>query len=304
MTNEAAFLALLRTLATHSAARGLADDVAVLEAGGARLVLTSDTMVEGVHFLTADPPESIGWKLAAVNLSDLAAKGAKPLACLMNYALSGDAAWDAAFLGGLHEAVRQFGMQLIGGDTVAMPAGSPRVFTLTAIGEAVGDVPSRSGARVGDGLFVTGPVGDAGAGLALLQAGRDEPAQLVEAYRRPMPRIAEGQALAPHVHAMMDISDGLLIDARRMADASGLGVVVDHVPLSDALAALRGGGIDARLAAATAGDDYVLLLALPDGIVPPVPLIRVGRFMEGEGISLILDGKGVPLPERLGYQHG
>src|SRR3546814_8339347 len=123
MTSESAFIDMLRALATDPAARGVADDAAVLEVGGAQLVITSDTIVAGVHFLADDPPEDICLKLAAVNLSDLAAKGARPLACLMNYALQGDAAWDTAFLAGLAEALQTHGMPLIGGDTVSLPKG-------------------------------------------------------------------------------------------------------------------------------------------------------------------------------------
>lgn len=304
MSDEAAFLDLLRALAVDPGARGFLDDAAVLAIGGAQLVLTSDTLVEGVHFRSDDPAETVGWKLAAVNLSDLAAKGARPRGCLMNYTLSGDTDWDAAFVRGLGAALEDSGMALLGGDTVAGPAGTARSFTLTAIGEADGAVPARGGARVGDVLYVTGPVGDAGAGLALRNAGDAEPAALIDAYRRPKPRLAEGRALAPVAHAMMDVSDGLLIDARRMAAASGVGVVIDHVPLSAELVALKGESVVARIAAATAGDDYELLVALPEGVAPPVDLIAVGRCVEGEGLSMMLDGVAVPLPERLGYQHG
>ena len=117
MSAESRFLTLLRLLANDPAAQGLQDDVAVLEFGDARLILTSDTMVEGVHYLPTDPPADIGWKLAAVNLSDLAAKGARPLGCLLNYALSGEEDWDAAFLEGLGEALGRHAMPLLGGDT-------------------------------------------------------------------------------------------------------------------------------------------------------------------------------------------
>lgn len=304
MTTESAFIDMLRAIATDPAARGLRDDVAVLPVGDARLILTSDTMVEGVHYLPDDPPDSIGWKLAAVNLSDLAAKGARPRGALLNYALSGDGAWDAAFLSGLRAALEMHDMPLLGGDTVAMPAGAPRAYSLTAIGEAQAErIPDRSGARVGDQLYVTGPVGDAGAGLRLRLAGRDTPVALVEAYRRPRPHLAQGQALASLATAMMDVSDGLLIDAERMAVASGLAVVIDAVPLSADLAALDGDGVAARIAAATAGDDYVLLFALPAGQVPPVPALAIGRFVDGEGMTLMLDGETVPLPQVRGYEH-
>lgn len=305
MSAESQFLTLLRGIATDPAARGLVDDAALLEIGGARLILTSDSLVEGVHYLPADPPADIGWKLAATNLSDLAAKGARPVGCLMNYALSGEPAWDAAFVAGLGEALNRFAMPLLGGDTVAMPAGAPRSYSLTAIGEAtVSVVPSRAGARPGDRLYVTGPVGDAGVGLELTRAASAASGPLVEAYRRPRPRVAEGALLAPHVHAMMDISDGLLIDAARMARASGIAVTIDHVPLSRALMRVRAASPATMLAAARAGDDYELLFAMPPGTPPPVAAIPVGRFGEGAGLTLLIDGAEMPLPKTLGWEHG
>lgn len=304
MSAESAFLALLRAIATDSAARGLADDAALLEIGGARLVLTSDTLVEGVHYLPTDPPADIGWKLAATNLSDLAAKGARPAGCLMNYALSGDGGWDVAFLEGLGEALNRFALPLIGGDTVAMPAGAPRSYSLTAIGQATtAAVPSRAGAQPGDRLYVTGPVGDAGVGLDLARADPAASGPLVDAYRRPRPRVAEGLLLAPHVHAMMDISDGLLIDASRMGAASGLAVTIDHIPLSTALMRVRVASSATMLAAAQAGDDYELLFALPPGAPPPIAAIPVGRFDAGAGLTLMIDGAQMPLPETLGWEH-
>jgi thiamine-monophosphate kinase len=304
MSAESRFLTLLRALATDPAARGLTDDAAVLAIGNTRLILTSDTLVEGVHYLPADPPADIGWKLAAVNLSDLAAKGAKPVGCLMNYALSGDESWDAAFLDGLGQALSRHAMPLLGGDTVAMPAGAPRSYSLTAIGQASGPVPARSGAQAGDRLYLTGPVGDAGVGLALLKATPTASGPLVDAYRRPRPRLAEGALLASHVSAMMDVSDGLLIDAARMARASGLAVTIDHIPLSPALEAVRGGSSATMIAAAQAGDDYELLFALPPGAKPLINAIPIGRFTPGEGLTLMIDGAVMPLPDRLGYEHG
>ncbi|MEJ7934227.1 thiamine-phosphate kinase [Sphingobium sp. AN558] len=303
MSAESSFLTLLRLLAHDPAAQGLADDVAVLPVGDMRLILTSDTMVEGVHYLPDDPPADIGWKLAAVNLSDLAAKGARPIGCLLNYALSGDDEWDAAFLEGLGEALDRHGMPLLGGDTVKMPGTGARSYSLTAIGEAQQHVPVRSGARAGDRLYLTGPVGDAGIGLDILRATPGASGPLVDAYRRPRPRLAEGALLALQVHAMMDVSDGLLIDASRMAAASGLAVVVDHIPLSPALEAARGGSTAVQLAAARAGDDYELLFALPADARPPVRAIPVGHFSTGHGLSLMIDGAIMPLPASLGWEH-
>lgn len=314
MTFEAAFIAAMRAIAGDPAARGLADDAAVLEVGGKSLVLTHDMIVEGVHFLPSDPPEDVAWKLVAVNLSDLAAKGARPLGMLLGYSL-GDTAWDAAFARGLGLACNAFLSPLLGGDTVAAPEGSARAFGLTAIGEALGPVPSRAGARAGDLLWVSGSIGDAGLGLRIGRGELDGPDTLLQRYRRPRPRLEAGQVLAPIVSAMMDVSDGLLIDASRMAGASGLRAEIElhHLPLSEAALRLAGDDRTARLAAATAGDDYELLFAAPPEAAPAilaegerlgVPLNRIGRMEEGNGLSLRDRDGDIPLPARLGYEHG
>ncbi|MDQ2879528.1 MAG: AIR synthase-related protein, partial [Pseudomonadota bacterium] len=156
----------------------------------------------------------------------------------------------------------------------------------------------------GDALWVTGSIGDAGAGLAIAR-GQAGPAVLLAAYRRPQPRLAEGRALAGQVHAMMDVSDGLLIDARRMAAASGLAVAIDlgAVPLSDAYRAFGGENHAARLAAATAGDDYELMFAAPADFTPPVPATRIGAFAAGGGLTLHDGGTALALPDRLGFEH-
>lgn len=292
--NEAEFLAALRQLPLHRGADGLTDDTASLVG----LTITTDTIVEGVHFLPSDPPGDVAWKLVAVNLSDLAAKGATPEGVLLNYPL-GDDVWDQVFLAGLGEALTTFDCTLLGGDTVSLPEGAPRVLTITAFGRDGADVP-RSGAKAGDALWVTGTIGDAGAGLRIAR-GEDGPAGLLAAYRRPIPRLAEGRALAPHVHAMMDMSDGLLLDASRMADASGLAVAIDLalVPLSASYRAFSGDVI----AAATAGDDYQLLFAAPPGFEPPVAATRIGAFAAGAGLSLTEGTSDVPLPASLGFRH-
>lgn len=296
--DERAFLAALRALPLHPGAGDLRDDAARL----AGLVVTTDTLVEGVHFLASDPAEDVAWRLVATNLSDLAAKGARVESVLLNYPLS-DRAWDNAFLRGLAAVLERYDARLLGGDTVSLPPGAPRVLTLTAFG-ADAAAPPRWAARTGDALWVTGTIGDAGPGLAIARAGAardDDEAYLLARYRRPTPRLAQGRALAPHVHAMMDVSDGLLIDAARMAEASGLAVTValDEVPLSRAA---RRYGLD-PLAAATAGDDYELLFAAPADWSPPVDAMRVGHFAAGRGLSLTDNGTRVPLPDHLGYQH-
>jgi len=291
---EAEFIAALRRLPLHPAARGLNDDTALLDAGP--LVVTTDTLVEGVHFLPTDPPQDVAWKLVATNLSDLAAKGAVPEGILLNYPL-GDDAWDRAFLEGLADILTAHDTRLIGGDTVTLPPGAPRILTVTAFGSDAA-APTRAGAKPGDALYVTGTIGDAGAGLAIA-LGRNGPAELLAAYRRPQPRLADGRRLARHVHAMMDVSDGLLIDAARMAHASGLAVAIDlaAIPLSDAYRMVSGD----QVAAATAGDDYQLLFAAPEDFATDAT--RIGAFFTGSGLVLHDAGTPVPLPPSLGYEH-
>ncbi|HET6537219.1 MAG TPA: thiamine-phosphate kinase [Sphingopyxis sp.] len=311
--HELDFIARLRAMATDPAARGLTDDAAVWR----DLVLTHDMIVEGVHYLPDDRPQDVAWKLLAVNLSDLAAKGAKPEGVLMGYSMTGDAAWDAAFAEGLQEALSAFNVALLGGDTVRMPMGAPRTLGLTAIGTAPsGGAPERATMQVGDILWVSGMIGDAGLGLALRlgELQLDEALDVHAAYALPVPRLALGQALAGRVTAMMDISDGLLLDAWRMAEASGCGLTLalDNVPLSPTYIRARGDDVAGRLAAATAGDDYELLFSAAESAAPEifalaaecgVPVARIGRADEGPGMRLFYKNKIVDAPEVLGFLH-
>jgi thiamine-monophosphate kinase len=305
--NEREVIARLRRIATDPAARGLADDAALL--GG--LVITHDSIAEGVHFLPTDPPASVGWKLVAVNLSDLAAKGAAPRAALLSMTI-GDEEWDEAFLGGIEAACESYGLRLIGGDTIALPEGAPRVLGLTAIGVAGEKTPSRAGGRPGDRLWVFGTLGDSASGLAQLRDDPKAAGPLVDHYRRPVPLLAAGQALAGEANAMMDVSDGLLIDLMRLCEASGCGAAIDlgTLPLSRAFIAERGQDRKARLSAATGGDDYALLAALPETIDPlslPLPsgttMAAIGTLTNAPGIALSHDGEPVELPAELGYEH-
>jgi len=308
VSTESAFIDSLRALATDPAARGLLDDAAVLEVGDERLVLTHDMIAEGVHYLPDDPPADVAWKLVAVNLSDLAAKGARPVGVLLGFTL-GEAEWDRAFAQGLGAALAAFRLSLLGGDTVAAPA---RVLGLTAIGRAAGPVPSRSGAKPGDLLWVSGTIGDAGAGLKALRGELAPSSALIERYRNPRPRLEAGERLAPLVSAMMDVSDGLLIDAHRLATASACGIdlALDSVPLSEAYLAACG---EDRIAAVTAGDDYELLFAAAPDTVPALlalaeqlglPFTRIGACVQGAGLMLSDHGAPVPLPPSLGFEHG
>jgi len=306
--NELAFIERLRAIATHPAARGLDDDAAVL----GDLVFTHDSIAEGVHFLKDDPAASVGWKLVAVNLSDLAAKGAEPVAALMSVTL-GNAEWNEAFLGGVSAACEAYGLALIGGDTISLPLEAPRVFGLTAIGRSESAPPSRAGGKVGDALWLVGTIGDGVAGLMALTGDPRSEGPLVEAYRRPVPQLAAGRAIAPHAHAMMDVSDGLLLDLMRMMRASGCGAELnlDTLPLSRAFIADHGQDRDARLFAATGGDDYALLAALPADFDPNLRLslpsatilARIGTLIDGEGIRLHDADGDFPVPEHLGYDH-
>ncbi|NNC71506.1 MAG: thiamine-phosphate kinase [Sphingomonadaceae bacterium] len=313
MSAETTFIDKLRGFASHPGARGLNDDAAVFAHGGKNLVLTHDALVENVHFLSDDPPADIGWKLVVANLSDLAAKGARPLGALTSYNLSGDDGWDNQFAEGLGAALAEFGCPLLGGDTVRAPEGSARQFGLTAIGEA-DNSPARDGAADGHELWVSGTLGDAGAGLEIARGDAEGPDALLAAYRRPTPQLALGQQLAQLVSAMMDISDGLLIDARRMAEASGVRIVIEtiDVPLSPAFVEAKGDNRQSALFAATAGDDYELLFAAPKRARRQVetaaedvgvPIHCIGLVVAGEGIAIEEGGRPLDLPETLGWEH-
>ena len=299
----------LRRIATAPEARGLLDDAALLEG----LVITHDSIAEGVHYLANDPPASVGWKLVAVNLSDLAAKGARPVGALLSLTLSGDGAWESEFLTGVEHACESYGLPIIGGDTIALVEGAPRVLGLTAIGRAGPNVPDRAGGEPGDALWLVGTVGDAAAGLSQLQAHANAFGPLIDIYRRPVPQLGAGEVLAPHAHAMMDVSDGLLLDALRMTEASNCAISLefDGLPLSSAFVAEQGSDLAARMFAATGGDDYALLAALPselDAATLSLPqgtrITRVGTLSAGEpGLSLTWRGEPVEVPERLGFEH-
>ncbi|WP_417613746.1 thiamine-phosphate kinase [Parasphingorhabdus sp.] len=309
--SETDFIDRLKAITTHPAARGLTDDVAMMPFGRHKLVMTHDMMVEGVHFLRDADPADVAWKLVAVNLSDLAAKGAKPLGVLLGYGRTSGDQWDAAFVEGLKQAIDRFGVPLLGGDTVAMGDNAPRTFGLTAIGEAKGHiVPSRSNAKPGHAVYVTGSIGDAWAGLqiasgALRSSDIDTTAFLLKAHTRPTPRLEEGRILSNLVSSMMDISDGLLLDASRIAEASSVLIEIDlaEVPLSRQFQALVGDDHDARIQAATGGDDYQLLFTASPETVLSIPMTCVGFCRPGSGLQLHSHGERLELPAHLGFMH-
>ena len=259
----------------------------VLALGGDTLVITHDTLVQGVHVREDEDPADIAWKLIAVNLSDLAAKGAAPTGVLVSHML-GEA--DERFLAGLRTVIEAFGVPLLGGDTVR--AEGRRVWGCTAIGRATHTpVPDRRGARADDAIYVTGTLGRAMLGLHDRGSGNADDL----AYRRPRPLLAEGRALAPLVTAMMDVSDGLLLDACRMAKASSTRFEIDsaRVPVADQ------GRADECM---RWGDDYQLLFTVPDGVEIPVEAARIGTVREGPA-GLWLDGRSAGEDKDLGYRH-
>ncbi|MFC3101824.1 thiamine-phosphate kinase [Altererythrobacter lauratis] len=289
MSREAAFIQSLRALANHSAARNLDDDCAVLEVGAETLILTHDMMVEGTHYLPDADMADVAWKLVASNLSDLAAKGAQPLGVLVGHMLG---TGDDRFAAGLAQALAHYDVPLLGGDTVA--GSGPKAHGLTAIGRATHvPVPARSGAQAGDTVWVTGTLGRAMLGFEAL---RDASGKDSAPYRRPVPLLAEGRALAPLASAMMDVSDGLLLDAFRMAEASGVSIAIDSacVPLA---------APSRPLDCMTWGDDYELLFALPPGRTSPIPASMIGRVEPRGFAPLLLDGEPLVNPEGLGYAH-
>jgi len=289
VTTELAFITALRGLATHPAARNLDDDCAVLEIGGEALVLTHDVMAAGVHFLPDADPADVAWKLVATNMSDLAAKGAEPIGVLLGYQLGKD---DTRFLTGLGDALTHYGAALLGGDTVG--GNGPQTVGLTAIGRATTrPVPSRAGARPGDRVWLTGAVGGAMIGLEALRAGAGDST----AYRRPQARLAEGISLARRVTAMMDVSDGLLLDAWRLARASGVSLALNTAAVPLACPESR------RDEALRWGDDYELLFTLPAATDPGVGATCIGEVQAGPAGTLRLDGRLVESGENLGFEH-
>jgi thiamine-monophosphate kinase len=295
----------MRQIATDPSARGLNDDAAVIDLGSESIIITHDMMAEGVHWLPSADAADVAWKLVSVNLSDLAAKGAEPLGLMLGFML-GDQDWDRRFAVGLEEALVHYGVALLGGDTVGR-AGDKRSLGMTAFGKASHrPVPARSGVRAGDILYVTGTLGDALAGYEFAEAELDGPPVLLAAYHRPVALLAAGQELAPRVAAMMDVSDGLLLDASRMALASGLAVTInlDAIPLSPAYCQCRGDTVDSRMQAASWGDDYQLLFAAHPAEQLPVSATAIGQFYQGGGMKLRCNGDVISLPPTLGYQHG
>jgi len=289
---------LFAPLATSKAALGLKDDVALWRGRAADdLVLTTDTVIEGIDFFLRDPAETVAKKALRVNLSDLAAKGAKPVGYLLTLMLPGriDARWLRSFTKGLRADQRKYGIALLGGD-VSTTRG-PLSISITALGSvAKGRAVLRSGAGPGDLVFVTGTIGDSGGGLAALRANKRE-AALIARYRMPEPPVAFGRALRGIASAAIDVSDGLLADLGHLADASNVHIVTEaaRIPMSTALRNLWGTRETALVRAATAGDDYeIAFTASPNRRARVLAAAKRSRTRVSE-IGVVTHGKGVLL---------
>jgi thiamine-monophosphate kinase len=313
-----------RPIATDPGAFNFGDDAAVLKALGDDIVVTTDAIVEGVHFLPDDPPDSIARKALRVNLSDLAAKGASPAGFVLTLALrTADDAWLKPFARGLGEDATLFGCPLLGGDTVSTPG--PLMISITAFGRiSPGKMVHRSGAKPGDRVVVTGTIGDAALGLAILKGGAaaadltDDAAakqMLVERYRIPQPRNALAMAVRDLAHAAMDVSDGLAGDLAKLCGASGVSAAIDapSIPLSAAAATLLARGTVGIEAIVSGGDDYEILCAIPENRleafaqaagIAGVAVTSIGTVIAGTSVPRFLDGQGRDIAlSRLSYSH-
>jgi thiamine-monophosphate kinase len=313
-----------RPLATDPGAFNLIDDAAILKVAGDDIVVTTDVVVEGVHFLSDDPPDSVARKALRVNLSDLAAKGATPAGFVLTLALrAADDAWLAPFARGLGEDAAEFGCPLLGGDTVSTPG--PLMISITAFGRVpAGKMVHRSGAGPGDRVVVTGTIGDAALGLDILKGGAvaavlaDDAAakqMLVGRYRIPQPRNALATAVRDHASAAMDVSDGLAGDLAKLCAASGVSAAIDapSIPTSAAAAVLLARGAVGIETIVSGGDDYEILCAIPEGSfaafaraagLAGVAVTSIGTVIADTSAPRFLDAQGreIALP-RLSYSH-
>lgn len=287
-------------------AKGLLDDAAELSLPPhAQLIISQDTLVEGVHFFGHEMPQAIAQKALRVNISDLAAKGAVPYAYMLALSLppARGEDWLQAFAEGLAQDQQHFGLHLMGGDSTSTP--SHIHITITAFG--LGNrMVERSGAKVGDSVYVSGNIGQASLDCARIREGKQVAAN--SPYYLPMPRIELAPLLQAHATSAMDISDGLLQDATHICRASSAGLVLElsHIPFAET------GDTAHLLLQATGGDDYEVLFTLPETQEAafrdkakhlPFPVTRIGTVTEGHGLSLLHHGKALPLPEKLGFQH-
>jgi thiamine-monophosphate kinase len=313
-------------LATEAAALGLKDDAAVLVIPESREVIAScDTLIEGVHFLADDPPETIGYKALAVNLSDLAAKGSKGYTYLLSLSLPHDISesWLEGFSTGLRTMQEESGIALVGGDTTASPG--PLTVTITALGlVAHGHAVLRHGAKPGDRLYVSGTIGDAYLGLSLLKERASErfpdfseadASFLIDRYRRPTPRTDAVIPIRNFAQSAIDVSDGLVLDIEKLCQVSRVGAAIEaaRVPFSAAARKAMERMPDLLEALITSGDDYEIVAAVSEACVSEfetearakdVPFTHIGTILpEGRGVT-VKDSEGGPLKlKRTGFSH-
>jgi thiamine-monophosphate kinase len=291
---------------------GIGDDAAIVQVPvGRQLVIATDTLNRGVHFPDNTAAADIGWKALAVNLSDLASMGAEPAWCTLSLSLpSGDAAWVDAFLDGFLDLAALHSVALIGGDTTR----GPLSVSITVHGFVAPDrALRRSGARVGDDVWVTGTLGEAAGALAQWRSGAAVTAALRQRLDRPTPRVAVGTRIAGIAHACIDVSDGLLADFQHVCAASGVGgeIELDALPASSDLH----GAFDPQrrqTLQASGGDDYELCFAAPPSAREAIaeiatdtatPITRIGRVTAGNHArALLVDGSEWS-PPSTGYVH-
>jgi thiamine-monophosphate kinase len=308
-------------LAAHAGALGLTDDAAYLTPPpGDDLVLTTDAIVNGVHFLADEAPRWVAGKALRVNLSDLAAKGARPLGFLLTLALPPEIseAWLSGFAEGLRADAALYDCPLLGGDTVRTPG--PLTVSVTAVGALPqGSMVRRAGAKPGDLVFVSGTIGDAALGLAVRKGAAwplDEVQRehLAARYRLPQPRTALAEAVRTHASAAMDISDGLAGDLAKLCRVSGVAAEVEiaRVPLSSAAKAVTVADPAAVETVLTGGDDYEIVCTVPADKAESfgaavkaadVPVTEVGTISAGRG-ARFLGADGAPLTfARASFSH-
>ncbi|WP_316175487.1 MULTISPECIES: thiamine-phosphate kinase [unclassified Bradyrhizobium] len=313
-----------KPLATDPGAFGLVDDAAIIKADGDDIVVKTDAIVEGVHYLPDDPPDAIAKKALRVNLSDLAAKGATPAGFVLTLALrKADDAWLSAFARGLGEDAASFGCPLLGGDTVSTPG--PVMISIAAWGRVPsGRMVHRFGAMPADGVFVTGTIGDAVLGLDVLKGGAaakalaSDPAareMLVGRYRVPQPRNALAATVRDFATASMDVSDGLAGDLAKLCAASSVSadIQLSRLPTSSAANSLLTLGAARIETLISGGDDYEILCTVPaaqrDGFLAAagrvgVAVTEIGTVVAGMARPRFLDGRGAEISlKHLSFSH-
>ena len=284
---------------------GIGDDCAVIPSPPGELLFSTDLLMEGVHFLREESsPEDIGWKAAAVNISDIAAMGGIPMATFLSIALPKDAqgGWAERFMEGYAQISRLYDVPLLGGDTTS----SLRDIAVNVgiLGRCqTGGRSMRSSAKVGEFIYVTGPLGDSAGGLHAILNGlerSDDVDFLIGKHKRPIPRVKEGLALVKSgkVGAMMDISDGIASDLRHILKASGAGAEVhlDRIPLSEPLRRVCDEhALDCHRFSTGGGEDYELLFTASDGIEDHLdfPVYQIGEIVSGDSLIWMADGKVV-----------